>query len=86
MKNEDEAASLQTTVSELLKQLQKKQTFESAASALSTLIQDHYAEAAPAQQNSVLFLFLFYICFHNLLKIHNDYQRMSGAFIGTHSR
>lgn len=84
MKNEDEAASLQTTVSELLKQLQKKQTFESAASALSTLIQDHYAEAAPAQQNSVLYF--FYICFHNLLKINNDYRRMSGAFIGTHSR
>lgn len=83
MKNEDEAASLQTTVSELLKQLQKKQTFESAASALSTLIQDHYAEAAPAQQNSVLY---FYVCFHNLLKINNDYHRMPGAFIGTHSR
>lgn len=83
MKNGDEAAVLQSTVSELLKQLQKKQTFESAASALSTLIQDHYAEAAPAQQNSVLF---FYICLDNLLKIHNDYQRMSGAFIGTHSR
>ena len=39
MKKEDEAASLQTAVSEQLKQLEKKQTFESAASALSTLIQ-----------------------------------------------
>ncbi len=52
MKNED-TESLQVVVAEYLKQLQKKQTFEVAAKALTSLIQERYASATLAEQNAV---------------------------------
>lgn len=56
MKNGD-GESLQVVVAEHLKQLQKKQTFEVAAKALTGLVQERYAGATPAEQNAVcLFL------------------------------
>jgi len=56
MKNED-TELLQVLVAEHLKQLQKKQTFEVAAKALTALVQERYAGASPAEQNAVCFPF-----------------------------
>ncbi|KAG0612737.1 hypothetical protein M758_6G048500 [Ceratodon purpureus] len=52
MKNGD-AEPLQAVVAEHLKQLQKKQTFEAAAKALTILVQERYAGASPAEQNAI---------------------------------
>ena len=57
MKNGD-GESLQVVVAEQVKQLQKKQTFEVAVKALTSLVQEHYAGATPAEQNAVCFRFL----------------------------
>lgn len=52
MKNED-SELLQVAVAEHLKLLQKKQTFEVAAKALTTIVQERYVRATPAEQHSV---------------------------------
>lgn len=52
MKNED-TESLQVVVADLLKRLQKKQTFEVAAKSLTGVVQERYAGATPAEQNAI---------------------------------
>lgn len=55
----EESESLQVLVAKHLKELSKKQTFEAAAGALTSLVQERYATATPAEQNAVcLSLFL----------------------------
>ncbi|XP_073387516.1 uncharacterized protein [Physcomitrium patens] len=53
MQNED-SESLEVVVAEHLKQLQKKQKFEFAAQALTSIVQERYADATPAEQNAVI--------------------------------
>lgn len=52
MQNED-SESLEVVVAEHLKQLQKKQKFEFAAQALTSIVQERYADATPAEQNAI---------------------------------
>lgn len=59
--NNGETESLQVVVAEYLKQLQKKQTFEVAAKALTGLVQGRYAGATPAEQNAVCFSFFSFL-------------------------
>lgn len=63
MKNDD-TESLQVVVAEYLKQLQKKQTFEVAAKALTSLVQERYAGATPAEQNAVCFFSFRFLARH----------------------
>jgi hypothetical protein len=55
MKNAD-AEPLQVVVAEHVKHLQKKQTFQVAAKALTSLVQERYTGATPAEQNAVRFV------------------------------
>lgn len=64
MQNED-SESLEVVVAEHLKQLQKKQKFEFAAQALTSIVQERYADATPAEQNAVCINFLLYLARHS---------------------
>lgn len=69
----EETESLQVLVAKHLKELSKKQTFEAAAGALTSLVQERYATATPAEQNAVcpyscrFFFQLHYACENKLI-------------------